>query len=110
MSQNDKGNIDTESSSVDPRTISDFGEQWALFSDNEGYFSSLEYLQDVMGGHITYDEFQGKRVGEIGSGTGRWVPLLVEAGAEHVVAVEPSDSMDILKANTKAIASKVTYI
>jgi SAM-dependent methyltransferase len=34
---------------------------------------------------------------------------LAEAGAEHVIAVEPSEAMDVCRVNTKDIADKVEY-
>jgi SAM-dependent methyltransferase len=52
----------------------------------------------------------GRRVGEIGAGTGRFVNIFLDHGAAHVVAVEPSAAFEVLRANTAARSSCVTYL
>ena len=47
---------------------------------------------------------------EIGAGTGRFVRILVLAGATKVVAVEPSDAFEVLKANTQAERDRIVYL
>lgn len=92
------------------RTIEDFGNQWTRFTDNSGYFGSLELLCDFFHPILDVGGLEGCRAAEIGSGTGRIVNMLLEAGAEHVVAVEPSDAFDVLVRNTRARAEKVTCL
>ncbi len=46
---------------------------------------------------------------EIGSGTGRIVTVLLEAGAKHVIAIEPSDAFEVLCHNIGGI-EKVTCL
>lgn len=47
---------------------------------------------------------------DIGSGTGRIVNMLLDAGAALVLAVEPSDAMEVLKQNTASRADRITYL
>ena len=81
------------------QTIKDFGEQWLKYSDNEGYYGSLELFEDIISPFLKHNEIKGSKVAEIGSGTGRIVNMLLESDAEHVFAVEPSDAFEILCRN-----------
>jgi SAM-dependent methyltransferase len=81
------------------QTIKDFGEQWLRYRDNEGYYGSLELFSDILSPFLKPDEIKGCRVAEIGSGTGRIVNMLLEAGAGHVIAVEPSEAFEVLCRN-----------
>jgi len=83
------------------QTIQDFGEQWVRYRDNEGYYGSLELFSDILSPFLTPGELKGCKVGEIGSGTGRIVNMLLEAGVNHVVAVEPSDAFYVLRENIR---------
>lgn len=91
-------------------TIDDFGAQWLRYRDNEGYYASVELLRDVCGPLLDLQEIEGARVLEIGSGTGRIVDMLVEAGAEHVVAVEPSAACEVLRENVRRHGDRVSVI
>ena len=77
-------------SKVDAQTITDFGNQWNEFTENLGYYGSVDCLNDIFCGLSKPEELAGKRVMEIGSGSGRIVNMLLDAGAAKVVAVEPS--------------------
>jgi len=44
------------------RTIKDFGEQWLQYSDNEGYYGSLELFSDMISPFLKPDEIRGCRV------------------------------------------------
>src|SRR4051794_27093543 len=92
------------------RTISDFGRQWTNFRDNPGYYGSMEFLSDFFGPLLSVEAIHGLRVADIGSGTGRIVGMLLDAGARHVIAVEPSAAMSVLKANTAPSRDRITYI
>jgi SAM-dependent methyltransferase len=94
----------------DPRTIDDFTGQWQIFPDNGGYFVSTKLFEDSLAGILPVSFFAGKSVGDLGSGTGRIVRWLFDAGAAHVFAIEPAQSHETLKENTKAYADKITYI
>jgi SAM-dependent methyltransferase len=92
------------------RTIHDFGEQWAFHSENTGYYVSVELMQDMFGPLLSTEDLAGARCGDIGSGTGRIVRMLLQAGAEHVVAVEPSNGVEQLRRNTADVADQVQII
>ncbi|WP_262048700.1 class I SAM-dependent methyltransferase [Bradyrhizobium sp. Bra78] len=92
------------------QTIDDFGEQWTAFRDNPGYYGSAELLADLFGPLLTLDDVKGARVADIGSGTGRIVNMLLDAGADRVVAVEPSAAFEVLKTNTVARADRIDYL
>lgn len=76
---------------LDDRTIQDFDEQWTHYSDNEGWYGSLELFKDICAPLINTDDLAGKSVVDIGSGTGRIVGMILDAGASHVYAVEPAE-------------------
>ncbi len=94
----------------DRRTIEDFGRQWTRYPDNQGYYGSVDMLADIFGPLLRLEDVAGCRVAEIGSGTGRIVNMLIEAGASHVLAIEPSSAFEVLRRNTEANAGRVEYL
>ena len=78
------------------KTIRDFGEQWLKYSDNEGYYGSLELFSDILNPFLKPENMRGCKIAEIGSGSGRVVNMLLQAGVRHVIAVEPSEAFEIL--------------
>jgi SAM-dependent methyltransferase len=97
-------------SDLTSRTIADFGDQWTRFTTNDGYYASLELFADMLGPLLPLDSLKGKRIAEIGSGTGRIVHMLLAAGAGHVTALEPSQAMAVLRENTRSDADRITYL
>ncbi len=95
---------------VEDEVISQFGEQWTRYRGNEGYYASLELLRDLLGPLAEDDEFHGKVVADIGSGTGRIVNMLAAAGAAKVVAVEPSEAIGPLRENTAHLGERVVCL
>lgn len=91
------------------RTIKDFGKQWSIYKDNEGFYGSIELFADVIFPFIKPNEIKDCRVAEIGSGTGRIVNMLLVAGVKHVIALEPSDAFEVLCRNVKE-PEKVTCL
>lgn len=91
------------------QTIRDFGEQWLKYTDNKGYYGSLELFSDILSPLLKPDELRGCSVAEIGSGAGRIVNMLLEAGANRVVAIEPSDAFEVLCRNIRQ-PEKVTCL
>lgn len=100
----------TAPESVDTRTISDFGEQWHLFTENDGYYASPAVLQDACGDLLDVSEFRDKVVCEIGAGAGRFVDILCKLGVRSILAVEPSESMAVLEKNAARYGSQVRYL
>lgn len=107
---------DNQNNQIDPvadttaKTISDFGEQWVNYRDNPGYYGSVNLLADIFGPLLSMEELKGARVADIGSGTGRIVNMLLDGGANHVVAVEPSAAYSVLRENTASRQDSITYI
>jgi len=91
------------------RTVKDFGEQWLRYSDNEGYYGSLELFSDMLSPFLKLEDLKNCKVAEIGSGASRIVNMLISAGVKHVIAVEPSDSFEVLCQNIKE-PDKVTCL
>jgi SAM-dependent methyltransferase len=92
------------------RTVEDFGEQWTRFTGNEGFYGSSVLFEDMCGPLLDAAEIHGLRTAEIGSGTGRIVRMLLNAGAAHVVALEPSAAFDVLRRNVAEYAGRVECV
>jgi SAM-dependent methyltransferase len=92
------------------KTIADFGDQWTRHQENTGRYASLEQFEDIVAPFLSRTDFEGKRCADIGSGTGRIVRMLVDAGAAHVTAIEPSQAYDVLVGNTGDLADRVTCL
>lgn len=99
----------TTDRSLGAETIRDFGDQWTAYPENEGAYASLDTLKDLVAPFDTKN-FENSVVADIGSGSGRIVNMLLEAGAQHVYAVEPSKSFEVLKENTRESSEKITYL
>jgi SAM-dependent methyltransferase len=95
---------------IDDRTIGDFGRQWTRYRDNSGFYGSTELFEDAFGALLSMSELRGKRVVDIGSGTGRIVKMLLAADVAEVVAVEPSDAFDVLVDNTREEKDRIRYL
>jgi len=91
-------------------TVTDFGNQWTIYKKNESYYGSSDCLRDIFGDICSTEAVKDKKVIDIGSGTGRIVRMLLDCQAKHVVAIEPSKAMDVLKENLAEFASRVTPI
>src|SRR5262245_30963752 len=100
----------TERTVHSERTIRDFGEQWTIYADNVGYYGSSELFADIWGPLGAEMTLSGARVADIGAGTGRFTNVLLDAGASHVIAIEPSEAMAVLRANTAARQTRITYL
>jgi SAM-dependent methyltransferase len=89
------------------QTVADFGDQWGRYTDNSGYYGSLELFEDMFGPLLTPRDVADRRVADIGSGTGRIVQMLMAAGAREVTATEPSDAFGVLVANCRQYGDRV---
>lgn len=85
-----------DQSPLSQKTISDFGTQWTTYDNTDGYFGSADFLADFIKPFDTA-RFTNARVADIGSGTGRFAAGLLEMGAEHVYAVEPSQAISVIE-------------
>jgi SAM-dependent methyltransferase len=98
------------SDDLQARTISDFGEQWTSYPDSEGYFGSPELFNDFYAPLVSVTDLGGRRIAEIGAGTGRFVNVFGAAGAAHIVALEPSSAFAVLRDKTRRFADRITYL
>lgn len=92
------------------QTIRDFGRQWTTYTENEGYYGSLELLKDIVEPLLPVEQLRGLSAADIGSGSGRIVNMLIEAGVARVYAIEPSDAVETLKQNTNAHSDRVEIL
>lgn len=95
---------------IKEKTVQDFGEQWTAYPENEGVYAGLDTLRDLCGPLFDIEKFKGATVADIGSGNGRIVNMLLEAGAARVIAVEPSKAFEMMLENTKANKDRITYL
>lgn len=89
------------------KTIDDFGEQWTRFTNNDGFYGSKALFEDICGPLLRAEAVRELSVAEIGSGTGRIVRMLLECGAGHVIALEPSQAFEVLRRNLAGFGGRV---
>ncbi|MEZ4528173.1 MAG: class I SAM-dependent methyltransferase [Desulfobacterales bacterium] len=85
------------------RTIADFGEQWTNYTENTGYYASAKALGDLLSPLMSLTEVRGKKIADVGAGTGRYTQMLHAAGAQQILAAEPSRAYEILLENTAGL-------
>lgn len=100
----------TTTAELGRKTVKDFEAQWSAYTDNSGYYGSGELLADLMEPLVSPRELAGARVADIGSGSGRIVRMLAQAGCAHITSVEPADLGEVLRANTREFADRITYL
>ena len=83
------------------QTIKDFGEQWLRYRESDGFYGSMELFSDIIYPFLKCSDINNCKVAEIGSGVGRIVNILLEGGAKHVIATEPSDAFQVLCHNIR---------
>jgi ribosomal protein L11 methylase PrmA len=79
---------------LDKKIIEDFGIQWTKYNDTDGFFGSKDLLSDFI---TPFDAnlFSKEIIADIGAGTGRFTLNLLEFGASHVYALEPSKAVNV---------------
>ena len=95
---------------LESQTIRDFGEQWTHYGDNDGFYGSTELFADMVQPLLSPQDFAGQRIAEIGSGTGRIVAMMLECGAAHVLAVEPSEGFRVAQHNLARYGDRVSFL
>lgn len=91
-------------------SVGDFGRQWTRYRKTEGFYASKELLKDIIAPFLEPEDIANTKVAEIGSGQGRIVNMLLDAGADKVCAVEPSAAMETLKENTASRSERIEYV
>lgn len=92
------------------KTIADFGDQWTTYTENEGYYASQEMLHDILGPLLDPKALEGQACAEVGAGTGRISSMLLNSGAGHVTAIEPSRAISVLEKNMARYKDRVTVV
>ena len=87
------------------KTIEDFGIQWTKYDSTDGYFGSKDLLTSFVT-PFNPELFNQKVIADIGAGTGRFTLNLLEFGASHVYALEPSIAVNVLRKKTENSTSK----
>jgi SAM-dependent methyltransferase len=100
----------TSDEELQAKTIADFGEQWTSYSDTSGFFGSADLFNDFFNPLVSDADVAGRRLAEIGAGTGRFVNVFAKAGASHIVAVEPSEAFRVLRETTAAFRERIDYL
>src|SRR5204862_7804293 len=95
---------------VGASAVDDFREQWTNYSYTSGFFGSADLFNDFLSPLLADRDLQGCRVAEIGSGTGRFVNVIAAAGASHLVALEPSQAMRVLRDETAPFRDRIAYL
>jgi SAM-dependent methyltransferase len=95
---------------VRDQTIRDFGRQWTTYTENKGYYGSLRLLKDIIEPLLPVELLRGVAAAEIGSGSGRIVNMLMEAGVARLYALEPSEAARSLRQNTSDYSDRVEIL
>ncbi|MGH1354045.1 MAG: class I SAM-dependent methyltransferase [Thalassovita sp.] len=102
------GSISGDTEGLRSKTVSDFGEQWTYFTENDGYYASDEFFADLVGPMLTPEDFNGITCAEIGAGTGNIAAMSLRAGASHFTAVEPSNAVGPLRENLAEFGTRAS--
>lgn len=92
------------------QTIRDFGDQWTRHTENRAYYAGSELFADIIHPFLSPADVAGKKCADIGSGTGRIVLMMLNAGASHVTAIEPSAAFEVLKRNVTEAGDRVSAL
>ena len=78
-------------SDAEQATTAAFGREWAHYDDFAGYMGSAELFSEFTG--LQREHVEGRTVLEMGCGAGRWLKVLAEMGAQHVVGLDASSAV-----------------
>lgn len=109
MKNKDTFTSDPDASSSS-KTIRDFGTQWTRFDRLDNWSIEDELFTSITPPYAGPEDVRGRRIAEIGAGSGNMTRQLLAAGPERLVAVEPSEAMDVLKRNTADNAEHMDYL
>lgn len=83
-----------------PGTIEEFGVQWTEFTENTGYYASTDVLDSLFGTLLKKEDLKGKRIADVGAGSGRYTRIFHQMKTAHITAIEPSAGFKTLQENT----------
>ena len=81
-------------------TVEEFGDQFNVYNNIEGYWGSVEMLKDIVY-PFDLNEIKDKKICEIGSGSGRIIKKLNSFKPRKILAVVPSSAIEVAKFNNK---------
>ncbi len=70
----------------------------------------MQVLADTLGPLLPLLAFEGTRIAEIGSGTGRILRVLLSVGASNVLAIEPSRAVRGLRRDLQSDVHRVEIL
>jgi SAM-dependent methyltransferase len=86
------------------KTIEDFGNQWQIHGSlRQNHWTSDLMFRDHFPLDFDFSIFGGKRVLEVGSGSGRILRMLSKYNPKELIGIEPSSGFANLVENTKDI-------
>lgn len=83
------------------QTVTDFGNQWKIHGHlGDDHWTSVDLLKDYVGPLMNLEDIRGKRVAEVGSGSGRIIRMLNTFGPAELHAIEPSYGAAVIARNS----------
>ena len=88
------------------QTISDFGSQWRIHGElRNTYWTSDAMFRDHFGEYFDPAVLSGKRVCDIGSGSGRILEMILKYNPKELVGIEPSTNSSVLEKRYSGFAN-----
>ena len=76
----------------------DFGEQFKVDKKIDGYHGIIRLLKDIVR-PFKLNNISGKKIMEIGSGSGRILKNLIKFKPSKIIGIEPSDAAEVARKN-----------
>lgn len=93
------------------KSIEDFGSQWSIHGDlPEGHWTSDAMFRDHWGSSFDPNQITGKRVAEVGSGSGRVLRMISRYDPECIFGIEPSNGINLLHLKLPDFKGKLRLI
>ena len=88
-------------------SVKDFGDQFLTDKDIGGYWGSIELLKEIV---FPFDLnlIKNKKIMDVGIGSGRISNNLLKYEPSKLIAIEPSEAINIAKENIKS--DKIEYL
>jgi hypothetical protein len=104
------GHVSGDSEDLRSKTVSDFGEQWTYFTENDGNYASDVFFADLLEPLLRPDDSKDVTCVEIGAGTDNIAAMALRAGVRHFTVVEPSDAASLTFALPLRALSVLSYV
>ena len=87
----------------------DFGEQFKVDKKIDGYHGSIRLLKDIVR-PFKLNNISGKKIMEIGSGSGRILKNLIKFKPIKIIGIEPSDAAEVARKNINSNLLKIKKV